>query len=385
MRFLHVISSTDPATGGPVEAIVQVGSVLCSSGHQIEIVSVDSPDSPWLHSFPYKVHALGPGNTQYSYTSKLVPWLRSHACEYDAVIVHGLWQFTTLATWLALRRQRQPYFVYSHGMLDPWFKHAYPLKHLKKSIFWLIAEYRVLRDAHAVLFTCEEEVLLAAESFSPYRVTAKIAPYTTAGPQRDIAALRQEFLETYPSLSDKRLVLFLSRIHPKKGCDLAIQAFTRTMKHDSRLHLVMAGPDQLGWQRDLETLALKLGAQDRITWTGPLYGDSKWSAFAAAEVFFLPSHQENFGIVVAEALSTGTPVLISNQINIWREIAKAHAGLVDADTLESAVNMLQRWLDMSDEDRGSFSVAAYNCYKNSFSAVHAAEALLSAVSPTTDR
>ena len=115
-----------------------------------------------------------------------MPWLRAHAPDYDAVVVHGVWQYTSLAVWRALRRGPVPYFVYFHGMLDPWFKRAYPLKHLKKWLYWPWADYRVARDAKAVLFTAREEARLAAQSFWLYRVTPAVVGYGLAqeGPVR---------------------------------------------------------------------------------------------------------------------------------------------------------------------------------------------------------
>ena len=88
---------------------------------------------------------------------RLLSWLRENATRYDAVIVNGIWQYHSYATWLALHRSETPYFVFTHGMLDPWFKRRHPLKHLKKWLYWPWADYRVLRDAQAVIFTCEEE------------------------------------------------------------------------------------------------------------------------------------------------------------------------------------------------------------------------------------
>lgn len=381
MRILHVIASTDPATGGPVVAIAEVGAFLLEKGHHVDVVTADSPDSPWLSSFPLNVHALGPPKGgRYGFSAAVVPWLRAHAAMYDAVIAHGIWEYACLAVWRACRKERVPYYVYAHGNLDPWFKHAYPGKHIKKWLYWQIFGNRIMRDAQAVLFTCEEEIRLAKQSFSPYRVNARIAPYTSAGANGDLVALRQTFLHDFPGLADKRIVLFLSRIHPKKGCDLAIQAFARIKAANSRLHLVIAGPDgEVGWKQHLVGLAEQCGVSDRITWTGPLYGDRKWGAFATAEVFFLPSHQENFGIVVAEALSTRTPVLISSQINIWREVDADSAGLVADDTIEGATELLQRWLAMPSVEQDAMNEAALACYTRRFTVSRAAESLLEAL------
>jgi hypothetical protein len=126
---------------------------------------LDVPSDPWVQASKFKVHALGPAVLGYGFSSRLVPWLRAHAHEYDAVIVNGLWEYIGFATWRALAGGSTPYFVFTHGMLDPWFKHTYPLKHLKKWLYWPWGEYRVLRDACRVIFTCEDERLLARESF----------------------------------------------------------------------------------------------------------------------------------------------------------------------------------------------------------------------------
>ncbi|MBA3924632.1 MAG: transferase, partial [Nostocaceae cyanobacterium] len=162
MNILHVISSVNPASGGPIEAIKQLNQPLVDQGHITEIACLDAPDSLWLRTFPLKVYALGLGKTNYRYSKLFLPWLRQNATKYNCIIVHGIWQYSSFGTWIALNSLHKqgnyvPYFVYTHGMLDPWFKRTYPLKHLKKLLYWPWAEYRVLRDAQAVLFTCEEE------------------------------------------------------------------------------------------------------------------------------------------------------------------------------------------------------------------------------------
>ena len=352
MKFLHVIPSINPESGGPVEGIRLLAFEMYRCGHEVEVVCLDAPDESFIDKFPMKVHALGPSLGNYRYNSRLVPWLREKAAAYDAIIVNGLWQYNGLATWRALAGTGIPYFVFTHGMLDPWFKHTYPFKHLKKWLYWPWAEYRVLRDASAVIFTCEEERLLARQSFWLYRANETVTAYGTSSPPGNSQELAQCFLAAHPGLQDKRIILFLSRIHEKKGCDLLLEAFAQVASQDECIHLLMAGPDQTGWAATLKAQAEKLGIAARITWPGMLQGDAKWGAFYAAEVFCLPSHQENFGIVVAEALACGKPVLISNRVNIWREIESDAAGFVDGDTVEGTVHNLQRWLAL---DAGAYA------------------------------
>lgn len=376
MRILRVISSTNPKGGGPIEGIRQLAVPLHDLGHHVEIACCDAPASPWFCDIPSPTHGLGPNTGGYGYTDKLVLWLVENAASFDAVIVNGIWQYHSFAVWRAMRKLKRPYVVFTHGMLDPWFKKTYPLKHLKKCLYWPWGEYRVLRDAAAVLFTCEEERILARQSFRPYKVNERVVNYGTAGPLGDPVAQRQAFQEAFPLTAGRRNILFLSRVHPKKGCDLAIRAFAAVAKEESSLQLIMAGPDQVGWQAELRSLAQNLGIADRVLWTGMLTGDLKWGAYHASEAFFLPSHQENFGIVVAEALACGKPVLISSKINIWREIEQDHAGFIANDDPEGATDLLRRWLSLDEGQRAAMSVRARKCFETRFEIRQAAESLL---------
>lgn len=386
MKILHAISSTNPAGGGPIEGIRQLWGPLKELGADMEIACCDAPDASWLSTSGLPlIHALGPAHFKYGYTPRLLPWLREHAGRYDAVIVRGLWQYHGFAVWRALAGTKMPYFVFPHGMLDPWFKKTYPLKHLKKWLYWPWAEYRILRDAKAVIFTSEEECRMARRSFWLYRVHEAVTSYGTGGPPAQHGELSKNFMQAFPSLRDKRIVLFLSRIHEKKGCDLLLQAFAEVAKQDERLHLVMAGPDQTGWAAQLRGQAEKLGVAHRITWPGMLQGDMKWGAFYASEVFCLPSHQENFGIVVAEALACGKPVLISNKVNIWREIQKDGAGFVAEDTLEGTVANLECWLALDAKNYSAMSGRAVRCFENHFHIRQAAGRLLAIIQRGTTK
>lgn len=380
MKILRIISTVSPRFGGPVEGIRQITPFLAQHGHTTEIVSLDSPNAPWIADFPLLVHALGPSQGAYRFSPRLTPWLKKNAHNYDAVIIHGLWQYASFGAWRALHNSQTPYFVYTHGMLDPWLKKTYPLKHLKKCLYWSWADYRVLRDARAVLFTSEEERRLAKQSFSDYQCTEVVLNSGTVSPQGDSALLRGQFLEAHPKLQNKRLLLFLSRIHPEKGCDLLLKALDHVADSDPALHLIMAGPNDSGWQSELERLAQSLGISERVTWTGMLTGEKKWGAFHAADAFVLPSHQEDFGIAAAEALACGLPVLISDKIHIWREITADKAGLVAEDTEAGTVQLLQNWLALAPTEREQMRLQARHCFLSRFEIEAAAKSFVSAVS-----
>lgn len=376
MKLLRVIASMNPTGGGPTEGVRQIDRILHSMGHEVDVLSLDATDHEFGSNYEGTIFGLGPPTTSYGYTERLVPWLQENSKYYDAVIVNGIWQYTSFAVWRALSRTQKPYFVFTHGMLDPWFKHTYPLKHLKKWLYWPWAEYRVLRDARRVIFTCEDERLLARESFWLYKANEAVTSYGVSNPPANGVELAGKFLANYPQLQGKRIALYLSRIHVKKGCDLLIEAFAKVANQDDSLQLVIAGPDQTGWMPKLQALAQTLGVANRITWPGMLQGDMKWGAFYAAEVFMLPSHQENFGIVVAEALACGKPVLISNKVNIWREIEVDGAGLVADDTLAGTHALFSRWLAMTAAEFASLQSKAVPCFQTRFHVKRAAARLL---------
>jgi glycosyltransferase involved in cell wall biosynthesis len=336
------------------------------AGHEIEVATCDAPGDAYLAAFPFPIHAFGPVNSRYSYSAQLAPWLVANAKRFDAVIVHGLWQYHGFAAWKALRQSGVPYYVYVHGMLDPWFKQAYPLKHLKKWLYWPWAEYRVLRDARAVIFTTEEERTRARQSFWLYRAHERIVPFGTTVPSLEAEPLREAFLQAVPGLRGKRIVLFLGRVHAKKGCDLLIDAFARVAGRDQSLHLMIAGPDETGWVASLRGQAQAAGIAHRISLPGMLQGDLKWGAFHASDVFVLPSHQENFGVAVAEALGCGLPALISDKVNVWREIEADGAGLVAADTVDGTEKNLVRWLELDDTARAAMRAQAARTFEARF-------------------
>ena len=383
LRFLHSIRSVNPAGGGPIEGVTQIAAVNKAHGHTVEVLSLDSPSDPWVRDCPLKCHALGPGWFRYGYSPRLVPWLLSNRRNYDVVIVNGIWQYSSWGVWRALHNTPTPYFVFTHGMLDPWFKRTYPLKHLKKWLYWPWAEYRVLREATAVLFTCEEERRLARKSFWLYHCDEYVASYGTAAPIGNRELQRELLYERFPVLRDKRCLLFLGRMHVKKAPDLVLKALAVVLNNHpdlrSDIHVIMAGPSESAYGNKIVQLTSKMGLQERVTWTGMLSGDLKWGAFFASDAFILPSHQENFGISVVEALACGLPVLISNQVNIWREIRQHQAGYIESDDLRGVVNLIEKWIDTPRPEWEAMKIRAVACFEHRFRVERMAESLVEAM------
>jgi glycosyltransferase involved in cell wall biosynthesis len=382
MKILQVITSMDPALGGLSAFVRSLTPALIELGHVTEIVCLDDPASAFLTSLPGPLQALGPARYGYAYSPRLLPWLKAHAPRFDAVIVHGLWQYPGFATRRALSAPGSPpYFVFSHGMLDPWFKRTYPLKHLKKWFYWWLAERRTLGRAAAVLFTCEEERTLARHSFPGNSYRERVVAFGTARPPEQPTRQREAFFQKLPHLRDRPFWLFLARLHPKKGVDLLIEAYAKLASSNPAVpHLVIAGPcADADFLRKLQSRAATSCPEGSVSWPGMLAGDVKWGALRAAETFILPSHQENFGIAVVEALACGTPVLISNQVNIWREIAADGVGLVEPDTDEGTFQLLQRWFARDRSGDAALRTAAVHTFSQRYEIGAAARSLVSAL------
>ncbi len=284
-------------------------------------------------------------------------------------------------------------------MLDPWFQKApgRRLKAVRNWLYWKLIEHKVVRECAGLLFTCEQELRLARTTFRPYQPQSENnVGFGIASPPGLQPGMQRAFVARCPGLGGRPFLLFLSRIDVKKGVDLLIHAYAKwardTAFMDKRLPaLVIAGPGlETAHGKKMQELAASRcppahegdGRKNlhedppAIFFPGMLAGDAKWGAFHGCEAFALPSHQENFGIAVVEALACGKPVLISDQVNIWREIDAAGAGLVETDTEEGVLNLLSRWGSASNVQNEQRSRNARAVFELRFTAGQAAQNLL---------
>lgn len=384
MRLLRVIRTLNPETGGPIEGIRQTSGILRSLGHQVEVFTLDPPGNSWREGFPAPTHCAGRSADGYGWHPPAIEALAALVPQFDATILSGLWQFPGVALRRIFRRAPFPYMVFPHGMLDPWFNKAHPLKRIKKQLYWWLQEWPLVRDAKAVFFTSEQERLLARASFWPYRVRERVVSYGVSGPPAEpgAAATRAAFLARHPELNGARFLLYLGRIHPKKGLPLLIDGFAdwaSTLPAQTAPHLVVAGPcADPAYLGQLQARCEARAVGRLVHWPGMLAGDLKWGAFAAADAFILPSHQENFGIAVAEALASGLPALISDQVNIWREVKEGGAGLAAPDTREGVVELLRGWAALGPPGQDRMRAAARDVFSRKFEATRAVESLVEA-------
>lgn len=420
MRILHVIAEIDPERGGVSQAVRTMISGLEKEGVSNEVVSLDPPDAPFLVKDPFRVHALGPRKGQWGYNPNLVSWLVENAYQYTVILLHGLWLYPGYAAYKAIQicRRKQPngthpkFFVMPHGMLDPWFQKASgrKTKALRNWAYWKLIERNVVNEADGLLFTCEAELQLAREPFRPYHPKSEqVVGLGVDEPPVYTPAMREAFLERCPELTNTPYFLFLSRIHEKKGVDLLIRTYSKLVERYSVSEsdayskkgstvsvlnrkvdmpkLVIAGPGlDTPYGHEMIQLASRLqGSTTNIYFPGMLTDNAKWGAFYGCEAFVLPSHQENFGIAVVEALACEKPVLISDQVNIWQEIETAGAGLIAADSLEGTEQMLDGWMNLSDDEKQAIRQQTLKLYRHYYAVEPAAKSMIDAITSVPAR
>jgi glycosyltransferase involved in cell wall biosynthesis len=392
MNILHVIRTMDPAWGGPVEGVRNIAQQAEAAGHNLQITCLDPPDSPWLRTLRVRVNAIGGARLgRFGFSRRLDNWLAEHAHEFDVLVSNGIWMYFSSAVRRAAIRAGIPYFVFTHGALDPWFKRHYPLKHIKKQVYWSFFERKVFRDASAILFTTSEEQAVSQGAFWPYVCNPKVVGYGIADPSLSADSLasgainRRQLAESIPDLGDRRFVLFLARVHEKKGIDLLLQAIARNLSNYRDRAFVIAGPGDGEYIDSLKSLAAQLGLGSQVIWAGPLYGRAKWAAVRSAEAYVLPSHQENFGISVVEALACGAPVLITDKVNIWREIVAEGAGLVESDDVSGICTLLEKWSRLNSEERAAMSNRARRCFETYFDIANTSSNFFDFLEAHTDR
>jgi len=260
-----------------------------------------------------------------------------------------------------------------HGMLDPWFQKdkTRRLKSIRNIIYWHLFEKKIINNSNGLLFTSEIEMKLAKSTFSGYRPKNEFfIGYGIETPPIISTIELNKFFIKFGLNEATKYLLFLSRIDYKKGLDLLIQAYQKlsTEKTDNLPILLIAGnyinnSYALNNKKFVENDNI---LSNKIKFIGPLYGAEKWAAFYGCEAFILPSHQENFGIAVVEALACGKPVLISNKINIYIDIYNSKAGLIENDSIDGTYKNLYNFINLCDQDRINMGIEAVNLFKNKF-------------------
>lgn len=332
MRIVHVCGSIDPAAGGPAVVLKWLAIGLAQRGHEVVAVTADAPENVAneareLSQVGAVLRACGPAHGPFAKGRHTADALRREINPAtDVVHIHGLWQHTPHAACRLARKRGVPYVVRPCGMLDPW---SIAQGALKKRLFLRLIAATDLRNASRVHFTAPLEQTLTENLGIPMKGVVIPNPIDRAEfePPPPPGALRVEH-----RLGDRPIVAFLSRIHPKKGPEILIKAFARGAPENAAL--VIIGDGEPAYVEGLHALARDEGIADRVLFTGILRGRERIRALADADLFCLPSYQENFGVAVIEACAAGVPVLTSDKVNTYPMILEAGVGRIEPVDIE---------------------------------------------------
>ena len=328
LKVLHVIPSVSRSEGGPSYAVKAFAAALNSAGGETLVVTTGHDEDPAFNKSNLVSCISFRRNLQlYKISFSLRRWLMEHVREFDLVHVHALFSFSSWAASHAARKHGIPYIIRPLGVLNRWgLANRRPI--LKW--FWLrCIEIPLLKRAAAIHYTTEAESE-EARAIHPEiaRVRSFVIPIPVDLQMSDVKGQSSEFLQKYPQAAGKKIVLFLARLDEKKGLDLLLEAFASAKQEHPDSLLVIAGDGRARFVNGLHQQAERYGIAEHVLWTGFLGESEKAAAFSAATIYVLPSYSENFGIAAAEALASGVPTLLSDQVAIARDAANAKAAFV---------------------------------------------------------
>ncbi|MBD6617937.1 glycosyltransferase [Komarekiella sp. 'clone 1'] len=365
-QVCHVIDSINENTGGTAFLVARLASIVANQEITSHLFTLDyqqlgsqiATENVKIHSYPASFLA----RRMQGFAPKANHALECLAStELDLIHNHGLWLFPNIYARQAALNNRLPLVVSPHGMLESW-----SLKHsrMKKWLAWLVYEQKNLMSATVFHVTSAEEAM----SVRRLGFQQPIALIPTGVDLADFneQPKKEVLTQLFPQLSDQKWLLFLSRLHSKKGIDNLLQVWQKLESQFSDWHLILAGPDLTGYQAKLELLVEQLNLSQRVTFTGMLSGKAKISALCNADLFVLPTHSENFGIAIAESLAYGVPV-ITTKGTPWQDLERYECGWWIEDNQQALLMALVEAMKMPASERQVMGLRGKNLVETKYS------------------
>ncbi len=343
MRVVHAISGIDPRNGGPTNALIGLAAAQVRAGLDVRVISTWRERDAFrsaarLEELGVKVRMVGQAHGKLSRHPQLRTNLLDVVAAADVVHVHAMWEQMQHEACRAAQTLQKPYVFTPHGMLDPWNMQK---SRLAKQVFLALRMKKNLQRAALLHYTTEiERQWVARMNLTPPTI---VEPLGLDVEEFDSLPRRGTFRAKHPQLSDRPIILFLGRVHYGKGLELLVPALAMMKRSDAML--VIAGPNAEGYGATIEKLMAKHRVSNRVFFTGMIAGQEKLAALVDADLLSAPSYHENFGLAVIESLACGTPVVISDQVNVHPEIVAAGVGGVVSLDVGALARELDRWLD----------------------------------------
>ena len=341
MRVLHVIPSLDPSAGGPTTALIGMASAQARAGLDISVLTTwrDGQSPVAVKEFEQagvRLTQVGPVTGALRRHPDLAAQIEQLTSQTDVVHIHSVWEEPQHLAARAANRKGKPYIITPHGMLDPW---SLAQKKWKKRLYMAWRLRRDLNQATALHFTTEAE----RDACRPLglKPPSVVIPLGISWEEFESLPPRDVLRRRYSQIEDRKILIFLGRIHPGKGVEYLVPALTQTR---TKPFLVVVGPDSNGYRATIEAMVDQAGLKDRVIFTGMLKGADRVLALAGADLFALPSDHENFGMSVVESLAAGTPVIVSNDVALCSEVIGGKVGSVVQRDPKAIATAIDAWL-----------------------------------------
>lgn len=330
MKIVHYVCTARVADGGVPKAAVDLSMRVAGEGHNVTFLTWDDEICPqsWKDGTEPNVKLVmltSPERKLGLFSERQLGLFEEAIKGADAVHLHAMWTTSNLQVAAMARRLGVPYVLSPHGMLDDW---CMAQSSANKRVFMLLFGRRLLKGAAAVHFTAQAE-LDQARKLLPHDRTRVLPLVFDMGPYEKLPGvhLASERFNIEAESGAIRL-LFLSRIHPKKGLERLLRAAQTLAGPGSGVRLLIAGTGEAAYEQEIKALAERLGVADHVRFLGPVTGAMKVSLYQLADLFVLPTSQENFGFVFFEALAAGTPLVTTRAVDTWRELEASGAAHV---------------------------------------------------------
>lgn len=336
MKILIVVPALGEVYGGPSRSVIELAEAIGAQGVNVDLVttnangskSLDVPLLTWIQEKNYRIQYFPYWNfLDYKLSLYFTFWLFNNIAKYNLVHTNAIFSYPVLPVYWSCQIHRIPYIVTPRGMLEPW---ALAYKSWKKNLYFLALEKPALQKANSIQTLAYSE----AESIKHLDLKTPLVIIPNGIHEQDFESLPNPniFYQQFPQTCNKKLIIFLGRIDPKKGLNLLATAFAQAYKKFPDIHLIVAGPDNTRFLSTAENYFIEAGCRDAVTFTGMLTGTIKYAALAAANIYVAPSYSEGFSMSILEGMASGLPCVITTACNFPEAAAAGAAHVVDIDS-----------------------------------------------------